>query len=146
MHKNIIEIIRLTDKLIMNTSTTIINAQELIHEFILLKNKLIEKFSQSCCYIKDIQYLSDCPREGFIEIDGKKWHFQRHGIGICFTEEKSGKVIDIHEGIFKNKRQLNSWALVQYFESIGVKYINFKNNIFDADNENSLDNLIKALS
>ncbi len=130
----------------MNNSTTIINAQELIHEFILLKNKLREKFNQSFSSIKDIKYLSDCPRQGFIEIDGKKWHFQRHGIGICFTEGKSGKVIDIHEGIFNNKKTLNSWALVQYFESIGVEFIYFENQIFDADNENSLDKLIEALS
>ncbi len=130
----------------MRNSTTIVNAEELINKFIVLKNKLIEKFSKSFSYIKDIEYLSDCPRQGFIEIEGKKWYFQRHGIGICFTEEKSGKVIDIHEGIFNNKKQLNSWALIQYFESINVRYINFQSKIFDADNEDSLDNLIEGLS
>ena len=114
----------------MNVST-ITDDRELINEFIILRSKVQDKFCQSFASIRDYDYLSDCPRQGIIEIEGQKWHFQRHGIGISFTEENSGKVIDILEDIFNRKQQLNSWELLQYFESTGVKYIRFDNNIFD---------------
>lgn len=83
----------------MNLSTITNNIQPLIDDFILIQNELIKTFKQSFPEIKDLEYLLDCPRQGEIKILGEKWHFQRHGIGICFIEPKSGKVIDIHTGM-----------------------------------------------
>jgi hypothetical protein len=77
---------------------------ELISEFICLQSQLIDIFYQSFPDIKDLEYLLDCPRKGEIEILGEKWNFQRHGIGICFTGQISGKVIDVHQGIFTDKK------------------------------------------
>lgn len=126
----------------MNSSTITNNIKALIDEFILIQNELIETFKQSFPDIKDIQYLSDCPREGEIKIGGEKWHFQRHGIGICFTEKKSGKVVDIHTGIFNNKIVLDSWGLIQYFESLNLTNIEYKNKIFNLENENDIKKII----
>ena len=64
------------------------NALKIIHEFVVLTNKLQNQFCGSFPNIQDFKYLSDCPRKGSIEIDGQKWNFQRHGVGICFVEEK----------------------------------------------------------
>jgi len=130
----------------MNVYTTITDDRDLINEFIILRSKVQDKFCQSFANIKDYDYLSDCPRQGIIEIEEQKWHFQRHGIGICFTEENSRKVIDIREDIFSHQQQLNSWELLQYFESTGVKYIRVDNNIFDINNEDNLNNLIKVIN
>ncbi len=130
----------------MKNSTTIPHAPQLINEFILLRNNLQQKFLQSFSHIQDLQYLSDCPRQGAIEIERQKWYFQRHGIGISFTEEKSGKTIDIHQGICSQQDKLDYWELVQYFDSIDVKYIEFNNDIFDVNNEENIAILIEALS
>ena len=127
----------------MNSLTITNNIKTIIDEFILIQNELIKTFKQSFAEINDLQYLSDCPREGEIKIGEEKWHFRRHGIGICFTEEKSGKVIDIYTGIFENKILLDSWQLIQYFESINIKNIEYKNQVFNLENENDAQKIIE---
>lgn len=105
----------------MKSLTKRLDLEIAISEFIEIQSQLIDKFKQSFPEIKDLEYLSDCPRHGEIEeILGEKWHFQRHGVGICFTGQKSGKVIDVHTGIFKKKILLDSWILFQYFDSINL--------------------------
>ena len=127
----------------MNSLTITNNIKTIIDEFILIQNELIKTFKQSFAEINDLQYLSDCPREGEIKIGEEKWHFRRNGIGICFTEEKSGKVIDIYTGIFENKILLDSWQLIQYFESINIKNIEYKNQVFNLENENDAQKIIE---
>ncbi len=126
----------------MNSSTNIFNLNKLISEFIFVQSQLIEKFRQLFPKIKDLEYLSDCPRHGELEILGEKWDFQRDGIGICFKGQKSGKVIDAHTGIFSDKIALDLWQLVQYFESMGVKKIEYQGKVFDLEDENNIERII----
>lgn len=108
-----------------------ITIKDFISQFITLQNQLINKFREGFPEIKDLEYLLDCPRNGYIETLGEKWYVQRHGAGICFKGEQSGKVIDVHKGIFSYENHVNSWGLLQYLESIGIDKINYQNQVLD---------------
>lgn len=59
----------------MNSSTNTFNLNKLISEFIFVQNQLIGKFRQLFPKIKDLEYLSDCPRHGELEILGENLLF-----------------------------------------------------------------------
>ena len=114
----------------MNSLTKSADIVAIIPEFIELQHNLIEAFKQTFPQITDWEYLLDSPRSGCLSAEGEEWQFQRHGYGICFTGQKSGKVVDVNVGISSYPRAFDAWRLCQYFESIGIEKIDYMSNIF----------------
>lgn len=114
-------------------------------EFVKLQSDIILAFRQSFPQITDWEYLLDSPRSGYIWAQGEEWNFQRHGVGICFTGQKSYKIVDVHGGMLKYSQAFDAWRLCQYFDSIGIEKISYLPNTFDVSDEDGVENLFNCL-
>lgn len=114
----------------MNSLTKSADIVAIIAEFVELQNNLVDAFRQTVPQINDWEYLLDCPHSGCCWAEGEEWQFQRHGTGICFTGQKSGKVVDVNLGI-SYPRAFEAWRLCQYLESIKVEKIYYNSDIFE---------------
>lgn len=129
----------------MNSLTKSVDVVAIILEFVDLQSNLISAFRQTFPKITDWEYLLDCPRSGCFLAQGEEWKFQRHGVGICFTEQKSGKVVDAHVGISEYLRAFDAWRLCQYFDSIGIEKIVYLSDVFEVCDEDDTEYLLKCL-
>ncbi|MEC4813901.1 MAG: hypothetical protein SAK29_11605 [Scytonema sp. PMC 1069.18] len=75
----------------------------------------------------------------------ESWKFQRHGVGIYFIGSQSGKVVDVHLGVFKHPKAFDAWRLVQYFESIGIQNIVYCSKIFNFTEEEQIESLLNCI-
>lgn len=129
----------------MNYLTQNAEAVAIIQEFVNLQDELISVFRQKYPTLADETYLLDYPRSGYFHAKDEKWKFQRHGVGICFTGEESGKVVDVHRWLFNAPRAIDSWRLCQYFESIGVEKIHYLSQVFEVSEQDGSEALLKCL-
>jgi hypothetical protein len=63
-------------------------------------------------------FLLKIPKSVLINTLQETWEFQKHGSGILFKGNESGKVIDAHREIIDHSEAFDSWRLSQYFESL----------------------------
>jgi hypothetical protein len=126
----------------MKSPTINTDAVAIILEYVELQNNLISAFRQSFPQIKDGEILLDCPRDGCLLAEGEEWKFQRHGVGICFTGQESGKVVDVHVGILEYPRAFDAWRLAQYFEAIGIEKISYLSHFFEVVDEDDIEDLL----
>lgn len=84
--------------------------------FFLLQNDLVKALFKAYPMAKDIEWLLDFPKNGYVHVNGDKWTFSKHGKGIRFFMEGShiGKVIDVHDNI-SFPELADTWRLLQYF-------------------------------
>ena len=84
--------------------------------FFLLQNDLVKALFKAYPMAKDIEWLLDFPKNGYVHVNGDKWNFSKHGKGIRFFMEGSniGKVIDVHDNI-SFPELADTWRLLQYF-------------------------------
>lgn len=129
----------------MNSPIKSVDVVAIILEFVELQNNLIAKFRQTFSRITDWEYLLDCPRCGSFLAQGEEWKFQRHGVGVCFTSQNSGKVVDVHVGIYKCPKAFDAWRLCQYFDSLGIEKIYYMSSFFEVGDEDGSDDLLKCL-
>ncbi|MBW4681853.1 MAG: hypothetical protein KME19_17310 [Microcoleus vaginatus WJT46-NPBG5] len=118
---------------------------EIILEFVELQHNLIFAFQQTFPHLNDWEYMLDFPQSGNFYALGEEWKFQRHGKGICFTGQKSGKVVDAHAGILTYPKAFDAWRLEQYFDSIGVETTVYKLNVFNIVDEDGTEKLLDTL-
>ncbi|CBN59084.1 MULTISPECIES: DUF6896 domain-containing protein [Kamptonema] len=129
----------------MNYLTKNVDAVAIIQEFANLQDELISVFRQKYSNLTDWTYLLDCPRSGYFHAREEEWRFQQHGLGICFTGQESGKVVDVHTGLLDAPRAIDSWRLCQYFESIGIEKIHYLSQIFEVSEQDGSEALLKCL-
>ncbi len=129
----------------MNYPTKTADIVAIILEFVELQNNLISAFRETFPQITDWEYLLDSPRAGCFGSLGEEWKFQRHGVGICFTGQKSGKVVDAHLGMSEYPRAFDSWRLAQYFDSIDMQKIDYFSDIFEVGDEDGMEKLLNYL-
>ncbi len=91
---------------------------KLLLDYMKIQEQLIKTLRSNYDKITDWEYLLDCPKNGYLTVLGENWKFEKHGKGICFISETSGKIIDVHTQIASQPRLLDNWRLIQYFESI----------------------------
>jgi hypothetical protein len=92
---------------------------KLLLDFVKTQKQLIKEFKT--VYqgkITDWEYLLDCPKTGYLNVLEENWKFEKHGKGICFISQASGKIIDVHTQLNSHPELLDNWRLIQYFESI----------------------------
>ena len=87
-----------------------------IIRFFLLQNELVKALFKAYPMAKDIEWLLDFPKNGYVHINGDIWNFSKHGKGIKFFMEGSqiGKVVDVHNNI-SCPEFVDTWRLSQYF-------------------------------
>lgn len=129
----------------MNYLTKNVDAVAIIQEFVNLQDELISVFRQKYSNLSEGTYLLDYPPSGYFHASKEEWKFQRHGVGICFTGQKSGKVVDVHTGFWDAPRAIDSWRLCQYFESIGIEKIYYLSQVFEVSEQDGSEALLKCL-
>ncbi|MBF2016002.1 MAG: hypothetical protein IGS23_12515 [Rivularia sp. T60_A2020_040] len=132
----------------MKSSIKSAEAIQIISEFVELQNNLILAFRQIYPNVSK-SFSVNCPRQGLLSLEGEKWTFDKHGVGVYFQSEKSDIIVDIHAGFVDYPQAFDAWRLVQYFESKGVEQIYYLTGVFDltnkANNEDIVDDLLEHL-
>ena len=129
----------------MNSTTKTADVVALVLEFVELQTHLILAFRQTFPQITDWENLLDCPRAGCFRAQGEEWNFQRHGVGICFTRQNIGTVVDAHVLLDSEPRAFDEWRLSQYFESIGIEKLDYLSNVFEVCDEDGTAELMNCL-
>lgn len=128
--------------------TTVVASREIISalkDFVKTQENLIVKFQQQYHSLSNDTSLLKQPKTGLLSAMGEEWKFQKHGSGIVFEGNHSGKIIDAHQGIISNKKAFDSWRLSEYFESINCSQVFWALNTYIADDDDDLDKLLKLL-
>lgn len=133
----------------MNNLTAIKNEQIIseLNDFAQTQKELIASFCQkysSSSELSDL-FLLKIPKSGLINTSEETWEFQKHGSGILFKGNKSGKVIDAHREILDHSEAFDSWRLSQYFESLKYSNIIWESKEFLADDDDDLEKLLELL-
>jgi hypothetical protein len=96
--------------------------KNMLEEFSLLQGKLLTNFFARYPNAKD-RFMHECPKTGFIEIEGKKWKFIRHGAGVMFIGDETSEVVDAHRIYADIYEAFDAWRVLQYAESRGISAI-----------------------
>lgn len=130
----------------MSNLTAIKNKQiiDALNDFIQIQKELIVSFFSIYPHISSDLVWLKIPKSGLIDALEETWEFQKHGSGILFKGNESGKVIDAHREIIDHSGAFDSWRLSQYFESLEYSNIIWESNEFLADDDD-LDKLLELL-
>ncbi len=132
----------------MKSSIKSAEAVQIISEFVEAQNNLICAFRQIYPNVSK-SFSVYCPRQGLLSLQGEKWTFDKHGVGVYFQEEKSYTIVDVHAGFVDYPQAFDAWRLVQYFESKGIEQIYYLTSVFDltnkVNNEDIVDDLLDHL-
>jgi hypothetical protein len=93
----------------------------------------------------DWEYMLALPKAGSLFVVNENWTFQRHGLGVCFTGQSSGKVIDVHTFLNKYPKAFDAWRLQQYFESLDMITVRCGVSIYNISEENEIEKYLKDL-
>lgn len=132
----------------MNQRNTIVDEALIfaLKDFSNTQEKLIWEFQKKYHLLDNKTGYLKSPKTGLLSAIDEEWKFQKHGIGICFENIKSGKTIDAHNGIGTSKKFFDAWRLMQYFESVGIDIIIWKSKSYYTENDDELDKLLEILS
>lgn len=97
-------------------------------EYVSLQQPLWSKILHACGGSVD-SLLLDVLTSGFVDHDGQKWSFKKHGRGVLFSEEGGKRRVDLHD-VSAEADRLDSWRLATYFEGLGPKGEKFINRVF----------------
>ncbi|MEA5598703.1 DUF6896 domain-containing protein [Rivularia sp. UHCC 0363] len=132
----------------MKSSIKSAEAVQIISEFAQIQNDLICAFRQIYPNVSK-SFSVNCPRQGLLSLQGEKWTFDKHGVGVYFQSENSDIIVDVHAGFVDYPQAFDAWRLVQYFESKGIEQIYYLTDVFDltnkANNEDIVDDLLEHL-
>ncbi|MBX5192790.1 hypothetical protein HJB86_28555 [Rhizobium sp. NZLR3b] len=92
-----------------------------IHELINIQHQLFLAFTRNYPEASDFTYLLNFPRSGALVVDGQRWNFVRHGLGLRFVREEPipQLVVEMHDQ-FGNYAKVDWWRLTLFLESMGI--------------------------
>jgi hypothetical protein len=85
------------------------------------------------------------PKQGNLFFFKENWQFQRHGVGICFTGQTTGKIIDVHTSVHQHPKAFDAWRLQQYFESLNMVTVRCGIHIYEISEEDEIDKYLADL-
>lgn len=99
------------------TSTLKAQRIHLIREFVDLQQKLVmEAISKLAPSATEYDFKESLPDA--VTIDDGEWSAKAHGLGVLFTNRKTGAVVDVHVGFMDAPAGFDAWRLVQFSESL----------------------------
>ncbi|MBX5242719.1 DUF6896 domain-containing protein [Rhizobium sp. NLR22b] len=92
-----------------------------IHELLNLQHKLLSAFTRNYPEANDFTSLLNFPRSGALVVDGERWNFVKHGLGLRFVREEPVPqlVVDMHDQL-GNYDKVDWWRLTLFLESMGI--------------------------
>lgn len=124
----------------MNIKTAI----EAFKQYVILQQSLCDVFGVNYT-ITDKDHLIDAPKSGAVVLSDEYWEFQKHGSGICFKSANRNTVVDVTKGVFTYPSFFDAWRLVEYFESVCVDTLSYKDTPYDASEPRDLERLLKCM-
>jgi len=119
-------------------------AIQLLHEYGALQERLCDALFDRYP-IEDVNLLLDLPKRGILSVGDDLWEFQRHGVGVCFTNIPAKEIVDAHVAPATQPGGIDSWRLVQYLESRGIGTLHHETMQYDATSTESLDAMLEQL-
>jgi hypothetical protein len=120
------------------------NAIEHLRHYTAIQKKLVTVFLAQYPLSED-PFLSTVPKGGALAIDDEFWEFQKHGVGIAFTEATSKQIIDVHIGIRDFPQGIDGSRIAEYFQSLGIEKVNHFGILYDVTSERKIKKLVTRL-
>lgn len=111
-----------------------------------METLLIKKFLINFPEAFSATELFCCPRSGFFLMEGDMWKFYKHGLGICFEDERLHRIIDIHSEIERHPNAFDSWRLHHYLESLKISTVTCFGYEYDATEEENIKRCLQKLA
>ncbi|MBS1910959.1 MAG: hypothetical protein JST22_03140 [Bacteroidetes bacterium] len=121
------------------------DSMQLLHEYAALQERLCDALFDRYP-IEDTNLLLDLPKQGIMAVGDDVWEFQRHGLGVCFTNPSTNEVVDAHVDLADHRGGIDAWRLIQYTESKGIEALTHEGTEFDATQLSSLETMLEQLS
>ncbi len=90
-----------------------------IQLFVELQKGLWEKLRESIGEDID-ELLFNIPKNGEVDLSGDIWVYSKHGLGVCFTNLKTKRKVDLHKAD-SGAECFDVYGLSTYFGSLGNK-------------------------
>jgi len=122
----------------------IIEAHKALREYSITQGRLCAALFKEYGAPED-RFLTNIPSSGLLTFDDPVWRFKKHGVGVLFEHLSSHTLFDVHQHICVCPTCFDTWRLVQYFESKGIHSLNVGSKIFQAQDEDSLAEMLAEL-
>ncbi|WP_157632079.1 DUF6896 domain-containing protein [Variovorax sp. CF313] len=109
-------------------------------QFDVLQDRLLQGFFLKITDASDLEFLTDFPKSGAVEIDGGSWTYKKHGLGYVFLG-KDGSIVDVHNRFERGSRVIDAHRLAEYVVSLNSGGVTNEAADLYLKIENSLKNL-----
>lgn len=117
---------------------------ELLRRFVSLQVELVKAWLQFHPEALEPWAAKRVPRHGEVLVQGERWRFHRHGVGVGFQGQESGRDVDVHRAA-GTPEVFDAWRLMLYFESLNVNTVRVGARDFPTDDERSLEQWLTEL-
>ncbi|MBP6840869.1 MAG: hypothetical protein KA190_26475 [Kofleriaceae bacterium] len=90
-----------------------------IRELVRLQERLCRQLRAS--YEVD-PLLFKLPSTGSLELEGERWDFRKHGVGVAFTQPRDGVEVDVHAHL-DLPEAFDAWRLHTFCLAAGVEIL-----------------------
>ncbi|WP_158620004.1 DUF6896 domain-containing protein [Corallococcus sicarius] len=122
------------------------NAQEIIRQYSDLQASLVASLRSNLRHVQDWEFLTDVPKRGRLVVGDEGWRYGRHGAGVQFIGERTGRVVDAHVGLLRSPSAVDAWRLSQFCEAIGIATVHYGGRTFSAQDEGELELCLRELA
>ena len=122
----------------------VFEAEEALRQYVALQKKMSGLLFEKYGAPKD-RFLANVPPSGMLTLEECAWSFQKHGVGVTFTDLSNGVVVNAHQHIECCPECFDTWRLAIYFESRNVRALNIGSSVYDAEEEESLAAMLTKL-
>jgi hypothetical protein len=89
----------------------------IVNSFVAKQGALVGDFREKLGGNTDVLSLRKNAPERIVSLNDA-WAVAVHGVGVQFTNTRTGEVVDVHVGVFDAPDAVDAWRLGQYAESI----------------------------
>jgi hypothetical protein len=119
---------------------------EIIAEFAGTQSRLCRAVISKYNLRDDGSVIFSAPKVGFIELNGEGWTFNRHGLGLRFTGNRQGHVIDAHRNFVSYPAGFDAWRLLQFLETVETANLDLSGETGSLEDESKLNELLSSLA
>ncbi|MCC6996752.1 MAG: hypothetical protein IT370_19220 [Deltaproteobacteria bacterium] len=125
---------------------SVVNVMAQLSEYRALQVGLIGVLRAAHPGVRDWDALHELPRRGTVVFAGEEWGFMKHGAGVRFTGAGSGRIVDPDVELERCPGGIDAWRLVDYFESLGIKGVEWDGRCWPVVEDGDVEVLVQALA
>ena len=93
------------------------DALDEVMEYVALQKSLLSAFCPTAASGGPASF-ADLPKIGEVNVGSEPWRYTRHGAGVLFHHQQTGRQIDVHRHLDR-PNLFDAWRLRTYFGSLG---------------------------